>query len=268
MKLSIITINYNNRKGLERTAKSIIDQTFRDFEWIVVDGRSDDGSNVIIELYASYITWSVSEPDGGIYEAMNKGLERAKGEYVQFLNSGDSFINESVLENVFTNEKLADVNYGNQWCILDGTIVEKRTYPDNIDLFFLFRSPLGHQASFIRTDLAKKHPYRPKYSISADRAFFMELYLSGAYFHHLSFPVVFFDTEGIGSNKSTLEQRRIQLKQIKEDLFSIQVAEDIEEMISKSEEFDFVMRVSPLRWTYYLFKKLQKAKSKLRWCTH
>ena len=80
MKLSIITINYNNRDGLERTAKSIIEQSFRDFEWIVIDGGSDDGSREVLKRYASYITWSVSEPDGGIYEAMNKGLEKAKGE--------------------------------------------------------------------------------------------------------------------------------------------------------------------------------------------
>lgn len=268
MKLSIITINYNNRGGLERTAKSIVDQSFRDFEWIVVDGGSDDGSTDILKQYASYITWSVSEPDGGIYEAMNKGLERAKGEYVQFLNSGDSFIDESVLEKVFANEKLADVNYGDQWCILDGSIIEKRTYPDNIDIIYLFRNPLGHQASFIRTSLAKKHPYRQKYSISADRAFFFELYLSEASFHHLPFPIVFFDTGGIGSSNNTFEQRRIQLQQIKEDLFSIRVAEDIEKLISKSEEFDFVMRISPLRWTYYLFKRLQKINYKLRWNTH
>lgn len=264
MKLSIITINYNNRDGLELTAKSITEQSFRDFEWIVVDGGSDDGSRDVLKRYASYITWSVSEPDGGIYEAMNKGLEKAKGEYVQFLNSGDSFINESVLKKVFTSEKLADINYGNQWCVLDGTIVEKRIYPDNIDLPFLFRNPLGHQASFIRTSLAKTHPYRLKYSISADRAFFLELYLSGASFRHLSFPIVYFDTGGIGSISDTLEQRRIQLKQIKEDLLSFQVTEDIEKMIIKSEEFDFVMRVAPLRWTYNLFKKLQRIKCRLR----
>lgn len=265
MKLSIITINYNNRDGLELTAKSITEQSFRDFEWIVVDGGSDDGSRDVLKRYASYITWSVSEPDGGIYEAMNKGLEKAKGEYVQFLNSGDSFINESVLKKVFISERLADVNYGNQWCVLDGTIVEKRIYPDNIDLPFLFRNPLGHQASFIRTSLAKTHPYRLKYSISADRALFLELYISGASFFHLPFPIVYFDAGGIGSNSSTFDLRRNQLKQIKEELFSIQAAEDIEKMISKSEEFDFVMRVTPLRWTYSFFKWLQKVRYKLRW---
>lgn len=231
MKLSIITINYNNRDGLERTAKSIIGQSFRDFEWIVVDGGSDDGSREVLKKYAPYIAWGVSEPDGGIYEAMNKGLEKANSEYVQFLNSGDSLISEKILEKVFTEEQLADVNYGDQWCVLDNTIIEKRIYPENIDLFFLFRSPLGHQASFIRTSLAKIHPYRLKYSISADRAFFLELYLSGASFRHLSFPIVYFDTGGIGSISDTLEQRRIQLKQIKEDLLSFQVTEDIEKMI-------------------------------------
>ncbi len=136
MKLSIITINFNNRNGLERTARSIVEQTFRDYEWIVIDGGSTDGSQDILKEYSAHIAFGVSERDGGIYEAMNKGLERASGEYVQFLNSGDSFIDRDVLERVFADNRLADVNYGDQWCVLDGSIIEKRRYPETMDLRF------------------------------------------------------------------------------------------------------------------------------------
>ena len=140
MRLSIITVNYNNREGLARTARSVVEQTFSDFEWIVVDGGSTDGSVGVIQEYADCIAWSVSEPDGGIYEAMNKGLDMASGEYVQFLNSGDSFIDQTVLERVFDDQDLSDVNYGDQWCLSGGKVVEKRSYPDAVDLAYLFRN--------------------------------------------------------------------------------------------------------------------------------
>ena len=260
MKLSIITVNYNNREGLRRTAKSIAEQSFNDFEWLVIDGGSTDGSQDVMAQYASWITWSVSEPDGGIYEAMNKGLTRANGEFVQFLNSGDSFIDRSVLSKVFSDRCLADVNYGDQWCTRGEKIIEKRTYPDTMDLRFLFRAPLGHQASFIRASFAVAHPYRVKYTISADRAFFLELYLSGASFHYLSLPVVYFDTNGVGSNDSTRESRRIQLQKIKRELLPKPAVDDIESLMMKADEYDFVMRVPPLRWVYNLFKWLQRIK--------
>ena len=229
MRLSIITVNYNNREGLVRTARSVVEQTFYDFEWIVVDGGSTDGSVGVIQEYADRIAWSVSEPDGGIYEAMNKGLDRASGKYVQFLNSGDSFID----------------------------------YPDAVDLAYLFRNPLGHQASFIKTSVAKAHPYKVKYTISADRAFFLELYLSGSGFHHINLPVVYFDTEGIGSRESTKELRREQLYQIKRELLPPRVVDDIEYLMVKSAEFDFVKRIPPLRWVYSFFKWLKRVKSKI-----
>ena len=262
MKLSIITVNLNNREGLRKTARSIKEQTFKGFEWIVVDGASTDGSKYVLEEYAGFISWSVSESDEGIYDAMNKGLAKASGEYVQFLNSGDSYIDRDVLQRVFGGNCLADVNYGDQWCVHGDSVVEKRCYPDRMDLSFLFRAPLGHQASFIETRIAKAHPYRVEYTISADRAFFMELYLSGASFHHLGFPVVLFDTEGIGSNKTTWEQRKDQLWKLKRELLPAPVVNDFERLMVKSDEFDFVMRVAPLRWFYSFFKLLQKVKNR------
>ena len=133
MKLSVITINYNDKDGLLRTAKSVVEQTFKDYEWLVIDGGSTDGSQEIMGQFSAHIAWGVSEPDGGIYEAMNKGLAKASGDYVQFLNSGDSFIDRDVLERVFADNLLADVNYGDQWCVLDGSIIEKRRYPETMD---------------------------------------------------------------------------------------------------------------------------------------
>ena len=89
MKLSIITVNYNDAKGLERTIKSVISQSYQDFEFIIIDGGSSDGSLDIIKKYERHIDYWVSEPDGGIYQGMNIGLRQAKGDYVNFMNSGD-----------------------------------------------------------------------------------------------------------------------------------------------------------------------------------
>lgn len=89
MKLSIITINFNNRDGLQRTINSVLSQSFKDFEWIVIDGGSTDGSRNLLEIYKKYFSYWCSEPDKGVYNAQNKGISVAKGEYMSFMNSGD-----------------------------------------------------------------------------------------------------------------------------------------------------------------------------------
>ena len=102
MKLSIITINFNNKDGLKRTIESVISQKFQEFEWIIIDGGSSDGSKLLIEEVArnnkKLVSYWCSEPDGGIYPAMNKGIDKAKGEYILFLNSGDTLHNKNVLQ--------------------------------------------------------------------------------------------------------------------------------------------------------------------------
>lgn len=263
-KLSIITINFNNLNGLKKTFDSIQSQTFQDYEWIIIDGGSTDGSKDLLIQYQDRIDYWVSEKDNGIYNAMNKGIAQAQGEYCQFLNSGDYYIDSNVLGRVFSCPDLADVNYGDQWCASDSKVIEKRTYPDKMSLSFLFREPLGHQASFFKTDVIKKNLYKENYSISADRAFFLELYVKGVQFHHIPQPIVYFDTEGIGSNPKTLQERRKQFYQIKREFFSDQVIKDIEEMMHNADNYAFVCRVKPLNWTYKLFKRIQKLRNTLR----
>ena len=113
MRLSVITINMNNRKGLERTIKSVVCQIFADFEYIVIDGASVDGSADVIREYADKIHYWISEPDTGIYNAMNKGILQAKGDYCLFLNSGDALYTTTVLEEVFNQNFSEDIIIGN-----------------------------------------------------------------------------------------------------------------------------------------------------------
>lgn len=113
MKISVITVNLNNSNGLERTFKSLSSQTFKDFELIVIDGGSTDGSLDLIRKYSTLITYWVSEADKGTYHAMNKGIQAATGDYCFFLNSGDSLAGNTVFESLTKVKLWADVVSGN-----------------------------------------------------------------------------------------------------------------------------------------------------------
>lgn len=205
MKLSIITINYNNRDGLKKTIDSVVGQTFRDFEWIVIDGGSTDGSKEVIEQYASHFAYWVSEPDKGIYNAMNKGIDKAQGDYLLFLNSGDWLNDNTSLERCFAHDFDADVMYGD--CMFHYADHEaKCCYPSNLTFEFLYRSSLSHCSSFInRETLAKEH-YTEEYKIVSDLEFWVKLALEGGTFHHLDEFVSVFDTMGISSTNHELDK--------------------------------------------------------------
>ena len=169
MKLSIITVNLNNRDGLRKTIDSVVSQTFKDFEWIVIDGGSTDGSRELIEQYADHFAYWVSEPDKGIYNAMNKGIKVAKGEYLQFLNSGDWLWEDDTLQKVFSEGFEEDILYGD--CIeADGSL---SVFPEAIDTLFMYRGTLNHQSSFIKATLFKDSLYSEEYKIASDWFFFI-----------------------------------------------------------------------------------------------
>lgn len=168
MKLSIITVNLNNCDGLQKTIDSVICQTFTDYEWIVIDGGSTDGSKELIEQYADRFAYWVSEPDKGIYNAMNKGIKVAKGEYLQFLNSGDWLWENDILNKVFSFGFDEDILYGD--CIeADGS---RSVFPEVLDELYLYRWTLNHQSSFIKSSLFKDGLYSENYKVAADWEFF------------------------------------------------------------------------------------------------
>lgn len=172
MKLSIITVNLNNRDGLQKTIDSVICQSFRDFEWIVIDGGSIDGSKELIEQYADHFAYWVSEPDKGIYNAMNKGIKVAKGEYLQFLNSGDWLYNEHSLLSIFEKDPTEDFVYGEN-CGLSGR-VEGIGSPAKLDFEFLYRNTICHQDIFHKRNLFSNELYDERYKIVADWKFLFE----------------------------------------------------------------------------------------------
>jgi glycosyltransferase involved in cell wall biosynthesis len=151
-KLSVITINKNNAAGLEKTIRSVINQSYVNFEYIVIDGYSTDNSTEIIKKYASQIHYWISEPDTGTYNAMNKGIKKATGEYVIFMNSGDCFINNQILSNVFLKEHHSDLLIGN--IIQDGNFFKQRKIVSHkITFYYLLTEVLWHQATFTKRSL-------------------------------------------------------------------------------------------------------------------
>lgn len=205
MKLSIITINYNNVNGLKKTIDSIVCQTWRDFEWIIIDGGSTDGSKELIEQVAAEeknnVTYWCSEPDKGIYNAMNKGIDKAKGEWLNFMNSGDGFYEKETLEKVFGCEINGDIIYGQSlYCYSDKDVY--RDYPLQIDKgYFLDGHHINHQSIFIKNKIQQKIKYDESYMISADYKLLMECLWNGYSFNRIDCLVVKYDATGISQKQ-------------------------------------------------------------------
>lgn len=174
MKLSIITINYNDATGLEKTIQSVINQTYNNFQYIIIDGDSSDGSKNILHKYSHNIDIIISEPDNGIYNAMNKGASHANGEYLLFLNSGDELFNLEVLENIFKNQFHEQIVSGQLYCYSEKE-AHLQTPPTNLSLYSFVGASLPHPSSLIKNELFKKiGGYHEEYRIISDWCFFVE----------------------------------------------------------------------------------------------
>ena len=203
MKLSIITVNYNDAKGLEKTIKSVVEQTYRDFEFIVIDGGSIDNSVDIIKRYSAHIDYWVSERDGGIYQGMNKGLFVAKGEYVNFMNGGDCYHAPDVLERVFSMKSDADIITG-----AHAGSPHRNVGKDGVTMLDLYKWAVDHQASFIKREVALRHPYDENYRIVSDWKFFIEaLVMDNCSFCYTDTIVVDVDMGGISNNNDKLDRK-------------------------------------------------------------
>jgi len=221
--LSIITINKNNAGGLEKTIQSVVCQTYTDLEYIVIDGASGDESVEIIKKYADKINYWVSEPDTGIYNAMNKGICEAKGEYCLFLNSGDWLISSSTLDNVFKeiSGNPSDIFYSDR-INTDNTIVR---YPKSMTIDFLLERRINHQNSLLRRSLFLKHGlYNENLKIASDWEYFLnEYWRYKSTFYHIETNISVFDIHGIGSQKSVerFAENTMVLKNVFQELANI-----------------------------------------------
>jgi glycosyltransferase involved in cell wall biosynthesis len=204
-KLSVITVVFNSVNFIEKTILSVISQNFKDYEFIIIDAGSKDGTIEIIKKYQDKITLWVSEPDNGIYDAMNKGVNLSNGQFIQFLNAGDIFINSNTLYNVSECLKMnSDIS-------LFGYLIENKIYQSDFSFSGLLGGMPCHQAIFYKRDYLIKSPFNIKFKFSAD----YHNLLNGIFSHSvLAFNItaVIYDTNGISSN--FLIKRNIRMERL------------------------------------------------------
>ncbi|MFY0687758.1 MAG: glycosyltransferase [Cyclobacteriaceae bacterium] len=209
IKLSIVTVVRNDANGLERTLQSVIAQTFKDLEYVVIDGNSSDDTISVIERNENQIDKWISEADNGIYDAMNKGINISKGEWVIFLNAGDEFANENVLESVFKEEEATDkIIYGDS--ILIGkdqqTHMKAKTFSRN-NLVLWGTRVLCHQAIFVKR--AVLGSYDLNYLLKAELNWYFDLLtnVKASNIRQIPEAIVKYELGGIGEQRIFLNLR-------------------------------------------------------------
>lgn len=201
-KISVVTVCYNAVNDIEKTILSVINQTYSNIEYLIIDGGSTDGTMDIVNKYKDKIDVIVSEPDKGIYDAMNKGIDRATGDWINFMNAGDYFYKKNCINDIFNKSIDANIAMviGDSALFLDGKYYQIKCKP------FYERLPLHqemgftHQSSFVRSNLAKHIKFNLKYKYAADYNMVIELYRMGYGFYNTNNLIAFYDMNGISFN--------------------------------------------------------------------
>lgn len=180
MKISVVTINYNNKEGLLKTIISVISQTYKEFEFVVIDGLSNDGSVDILNDYKQSISRCVIEKDSGIYDAMNKGVVNSTGDYLLFLNSGDELFERNTLEKVVPLLCGEHFVTGREYMHMGESPLYVIHPPRKVDVDFLVYSSLRHQATFISREVFKKNMYDITYRLVSDWKLELEAIIFGS----------------------------------------------------------------------------------------
>lgn len=203
---SIITVCYNEVKNIEKTLNSVISQSYNDYELIVVDGGSIDGTKELFLQYEQHITWWCSEKDRGIYHAMNKGVNHSSGEYIIFMNAGDRFYNDKVLEKVIQSGITTDIIEGYIVCPNKNIRIREKYE----DLYVhLFADTISHQGAFIKRSLLLAYPYDEQYKIVADWKFWIEtLILNNYTYSFIDLDIAYYDMSGISSSHEAVWEER------------------------------------------------------------
>jgi putative colanic acid biosynthesis glycosyltransferase len=210
--ITVVTVVRNDARGLERTMDSVAAQDYPSLEYVVVDGASTDGTRAVIELRASEVDGWISEPDTGIYNAMNKGARMASGEYVCFMNAGDSFVSNDTISLMFTPPAGAELLWGD--CIIEKRGGQEYDCARDV-LKRLYREmTVCHQSLFVRRTALLSRPFDESFRIAADYDFLCERLLSGASWEYRPVPVSRINDTGVSAKifvTGNREKRRVSL---------------------------------------------------------
>ena len=202
MKITVVTVCYNAGDIIRATIESVLSQQRDLFEYIIIDGSSTDATMNIVNEYRDAIDIIVSEPDKGIYDAMNKGIMMAHGDYINFMNAGDYFVNNHVLADIAESihEKSTDVVLGNVVYLIDGEYYEVEARPFYSDSSTKHGMGFCHQCCFVKTDMAKRFPFDLKYRLAADYNMIMNISRNHGTFNHVNMPVAYYDMNGVSEH--------------------------------------------------------------------
>ncbi len=206
-KISIVTVCYNAIASIEETILSVINQDYPDTEYIIIDGGSTDGTVDIIRKYEHRIAKWISEPDHGIYDAMNKGIDNASGDYINFMNAGDRFYDRTVLSRVCETASDEDVIYGDAVMVTEYCAFTQQPQPLSQ---FVRTLPFCHQAAFAKSSLMRKFRFDTSFRSAADYHFMYTLWHDGHSFGYVPSPIAIFDARAGFSAKN----KKIVLKEI------------------------------------------------------
>ena len=251
MKLTIITINYNNLEGLKRTVESVVNQSWQEFEYIIIDGGSTDGSAAYIENQNDKIDYWVSEPDSGIYNAMNKGILKATGEYLLFLNSGDQLYDLIVLDENYTFIHSKDLVCFDVFLIyLDSTKIHQ--YPETLNYEFFMKESIGHPTTFINRKLFDKVGlYDENLMIVSDWKFFMTSFVKfNCTYKKINTVLSKYEMNGISSIEidRVNEERQRVLKEHFPEYLRLFILERLLKDIKKSRTIIFLQNLGLLKF--------------------
>ena len=235
--LSIITINRNNVSGLERTMQSVFSQTRTDFQYVVVDGASTDDSVETIQRFASQfgerLKW-ISEPDQGIYNAMNKGIGMAEGDYVEFLNSGDCLVSNDVVAKMYKaleDAQYPGILYGNMLKVFpDGRIIQDKCFAgQEISFLGFYTGTLNHSPAYIRKTLFEKYGlYDERFKIVSDWEWYLQAVILGEEKPvYTDLDVTLFDMTGISETNKDLDKK--ERRKVLSELIPVSFLNDYDE---------------------------------------
>ena len=268
MLLTIITINRNNAAGLEKTMQSVLSQTRMDFEYVVVDGASTDASVAVIErlapAFGDRLKW-ISEPDKGIYNAMNKGIRMATGEYIQILNSGDSLVSPEVVGKMYTALEKADhpsILYGNMLKDFpDGHVHRDKGFAgEDITLLGMYIGTLNHSPAYIRRSLFDKYGlYDESLKIDSDWKWYLQAIVFGEEKPvYADIDVTLFDMTGISETNTALT--KAEREQVLKELINPSILADYDAWVPSIRQ---MRRIKRHPWAYKIVWFLERVLFKL-----
>lgn len=214
--LSIITVCFRAKDEVRTTMDNVLQQTWKQFEYLVIDGKSDDGTVDLLEEYAPLFSQSeipfcyVSEPDHGIYDAMNKGVHMAKGQWLLFLNAGDLLADSHILEQIFSFPSDGQIIYGDTLCVYQGNT---KLYPALPLDHLPYEMAFCHQSAFIKRKLLQEQPYDTSYKVCADHHFFLSMYLQKRKFEYRTFPISVYEIAGYSDKNKMISHKEKQRMQ-------------------------------------------------------